>query len=124
MVKDPALTVWLRLISALLVFFMLWVAMGSRPIRSPEVDIGWVLERSAVLVVQGPSLPLFWRGKALGVIATIGFWCALLGTACGSRRNRTRRLFYVLYGVFIVMTVIGMVGELARGLIAMAHAVG
>ncbi len=124
MIKSPVLTVWLRLICALLIFFMLWVTMGSRPIRSPTVDIGRVLERSVVLVVKGPALPLFWRGKSLGTPGAILFWCALLGTAFWSRHRRTRRWFYVLLGVYIVMSSIGIIGQVAMELIAMAHASG
>lgn len=124
MIKSPVLTVWLRLICASLIFFMLWVAMGSQPIRSPTVDIGRVLERSVVLVVKGPVLPLFWRGESLGTLGAIFFWCVLLGTAFWSRHRRTRRWFYVLFGVYIVMSFIGMIGEVAMGLIAMAHALG
>ena len=101
------------------------MAFGSRPIRSPSVNIGSVLEHSLVSVVIGPVLLLYsWFGKSVGILVTIVFWCALLGTAVGSRQQRTRRWFYVLYGVFIVMSFLGLVGSIAMGLIAMAHAVG
>ena len=124
MIKDPVLTVWLRLLCVLLIFFMVLVAMGSTPIRSRTITIGGVLKCSAVAVVTGPALPLFWHGKALGALGTILFWCALLGTAFRSRQRLGRRVFYVLLGVYIVMTSIGILGEVAMGLIAMAHAVG
>jgi len=83
-----------------------------------------VLVRSLEFVVIGPFLPLFWHAKYLSILLSIGFWCALLGTACGSRRDRVRRWFYVLFGVYIVLTFFGMVGEIAMGIIAMAHALG
>jgi D-alanyl-lipoteichoic acid acyltransferase DltB (MBOAT superfamily) len=124
MIKNPVLTVWLRLICALLVFFMFWVTMGSVPGRSRTVDIGRVLEHSVVLVLKGPVFPLFLRGNSLGIPAALLFWCALLGTACGSRKDRTRRWFYALFGVYVVMTSLGILGAIARGLMAMAHAIG
>jgi hypothetical protein len=124
MIKDPVLTVWLRLLCVLLIFFMVLVAMGSVPIRSRSVDIRRVLERSAVAVVTGPALPLFWYGKAVGALGTILYWCVLLATAFQSRQRSARRVFYVLLGVYIVMTSIGILGEIAMGLIAMAHAAG
>ena len=62
------MTVWVRLICALLVLFMLAVYMGSRQIRSHKVNIGGVLEISAVLVVKGTVLPLFIRGKTIGIL--------------------------------------------------------
>ena len=118
------MTVWVRLICALLVLFMLAVYMGSRQIRSHKVNIGGVLEISAVLVVKGPVLPLFIRGKTIGILGATIFWTALLGTAWGSSHVHMRRLFYVLFGVFIVMTPIFMVLEVLRGGITMAHAIG
>lgn len=122
MIKDPILTVWLRPICVLLVFFILSVAMGSQPIRSKTVNTGRVLNQSAKFVLLGPALPLFMYNKFFGILGAIGFWCALLGTACWSRQGRIRRWFYVLFGVYIVMTLIGMLGEIAMGLISMAHA--
>ena len=121
MIKDPILTAWLRLICVLLVFFILNVAMLSEPIRSKTVNIERVLNQSAKLVLLGPALP-FMRNKFFGILGAIGFWCALLGTGCKSRQRRIRRWFYVLFAVYIVMTSIGMLGEIAMGLISMAHA--
>ena len=124
MIKSPVLTVWLRLICASLIFFMLWVTMGSRPIRSPTVNVGRVLADSANPVFIGPVLPLLIAGKSVGTLGGILFWIALLGTAFWSRHRRIRRCFYVLFGVYIVMSFLGMAEALVMGLIAMAHAVG
>ncbi len=124
MIKNPVYTVWLRLVSTLLIFFMLGVAMGSTPIRSMTVNTIRVLGQSAAFVVKGPALLFFHISDILGVIVTSGFWLAILGTACGSREGRTRRWFYVLYGVFVVMTIFGMAGEIVMGLISMSHAIG
>jgi Na+-transporting NADH:ubiquinone oxidoreductase subunit NqrB len=107
-----------------MIFFMFWVAMGSRPIRSRTVNMGRVLERSLVSVVKGPALPFFLGGKTIGTLGTICFWTALIGTACWSRDKRIRRVFYVLFGMLIVMTLFGMVGQIAMGLVAMSHALG
>lgn len=116
------MTVWLRLFCVLLIFFILSVTMGSRPIRSKTVNTGRVLKQSARFVLIGPALPLFTYNKTSGILGAIGFWCVLLGTACKSRQRRIRRWFYVLFAVYIVMTSIGMLGEIAMGLISMAHA--
>ena len=124
MIKNPVLTVWLRLICALLVFFMFWVTMGSVPGRSRTVDIGRVLEHSVVLVLKGPVLPLFWFSNFLGIPPALLFWCALLGTACGSRKDRTRRWFYALFGVYIAIMSLVMLVAIAMGLMAMSHAIG
>ena len=124
MTKNPVVTVWLRLLCVLLVFFMFWVTMGSQPIRSRTVDIGQVLIHSVLAVIAGPVLPLFWGGSFLGVPIVLFFWCALLITAFGSKDARTRRWFYVLFGVYIVLTSIGIIGTIGMGLIAMSHAIG
>ena len=55
MIKNPVVTVWLRLISVLLIFFMLMVALGSQPIRGNRADIGELLLRSMQFVIQGPA---------------------------------------------------------------------
>lgn len=124
MIKNPVLTVWLRLICTLMIFFVFWVAMGSQPIRSSRVNMGRVLERSLTSVVKGPVLPFFLGGKIIGIPAAICFWTALMGTACLSRDKHIRRVFYVLFVMLIVMTLFGMVGEIAMGLVAMSHALG
>ena len=98
--------------------------MGSQPIRSRKVDIGKVLERSLVCVARGPASPFYLGGNVIGVPATVLFWIALMGTASGSRDKKIRRVFYVLLGMMIVMTLFGMLKEIAMGLIAMSHALG
>ena len=121
-IKNPLLTVWLRLLCVLLVFFLLGMTMGSQPIRSQAINTGRVLKQSAGFVFIGPCLPLYTFNKTIGILGAIGFWCALLVTACRSRERRIRRWFYVLFTVYIVMTSIGILGEIAMGLISMAHA--
>jgi Na+-transporting NADH:ubiquinone oxidoreductase subunit NqrB len=86
--------------------------------------MGRVLELSLVSVVKGPALPFFLGGKTIGALGTICVWTALIGTACWSRDKRIRRVFYVLFGMLIVMTLFGMVGQIAMGLVAMSHALG
>ena len=108
----------------LLIFFILSVALGSQPIRSQTVNTGRVLKQSAQFVFIGHALPLFTHNNTIGILGAIGFWCALLVTAWRSRQRRIRRWFYVLFTVYIVMTSIGMLGEIAMGLISMAHACG
>ena len=106
----------------LLVFFILGVTMGSQPIRSQTVNTGLVLNQSIRFVFIGPALPLYTFNKAVGISGAVVFWCALLGTAFMSKERRIRRWFYMLFGIYIAMTFIGMFGELAMGLISMAHA--
>lgn len=122
MIKNPVLTVWLRLICVLLVFFVLSVVIGSQPIRSKTINTERVLHQSAKFVLLGPALPLFIYNKFFSILGAIGFWCALLGTACLSRQGHIRRWFYVLLGVYVVMTFIGIFREIVMGLISMAHA--
>ena len=122
MIKDPILTVWLRLICVLLVFFILNVTMWSQPIRSKTINTGRVLKQSAELVFLGPALPLIMFNESFSILSAIGFWGALFGTACWSGQRRIRRWFYVLLGLYIVMTSIEMLRRIAMGLIAMAHA--
>ena len=122
MIKNPILTVWLRLICVLIVFFILSVAMGSQPIRSKRINTERVLYQSAKFVLLGPALPLYKHTKFFSILGAIGFWCALLGTACLSRQGHIRRWFYVLFGVYVVMLLIGIFGEIVMGLISMAHA--
>jgi len=52
----------------------------------------------------------------------IGFWIAIFFTAKESINTVKRRWFYVLLSIYIVMTSIGLLGEIAMGLIAMSHA--
>jgi len=122
MIKNPVMTVWLRLISALLIFFMLIIALGSHPIRGNRVDIGELLLRSMQFVVKGPAIPFYWHFELLAVIVNIGFWIATFFTAKGSISTKKRRWFYVLLSIYIVMTSIGLLGEITMGLIAMSHA--
>jgi hypothetical protein len=122
MIKSPVITVWLRLTSVLLIFFMLIIALGSQPIRGNRVDIGELLLRSIQFVVKGPVIPLYWRWQALAILVTIGFWIALFVTAKGSISTRKRRWFYVLLSIYIVMTFFGLLGEIGMGMIAMSHA--
>ena len=122
MIKDPMLTVWLRLICLLLVFFMLGVAIWSQPIRSQTIDTKRVLYQSAKFVLLGPALPQFKYNKFKCILGAIGFWCAFLGTACLSRHGHIRRWFYVLFGVYVVMTTVFILREFVLGLIAMAGA--
>ena len=122
MIKNPVLTVWLRLICVLLVFFVLSVAIVSQPIRSKIINTERVLYQSAKFVLLGPALPLYKYTKFFSILGAIGFWCALLGTACLSRQGHIRRCFYVLFGVYVVMLLIGIFGEIVMELISMAHA--
>jgi hypothetical protein len=122
MIKNPVMTVWLRLISVLLIFSMLMVALGSQPIRGNRVDSEELLLRSMQFVVQGPAIPLYWHFEPFAILVTIGFWIALFITAKGSISTRKRRWFYVLLSIYIVLTSIGLLGEIAMGLIAMSHA--
>ena len=106
--KKSITTVWLRLIYVFLILVLisavLWV--GSR--RSPysTCNIGRALTDSALVVVTGPVFPLFIFGKLAGILGTIVFWIMLLGLACRSRQDHARRWFYILFGIFIVMTLI------------------
>jgi len=122
MINDPMLTVWLRLICVLLVFFVLSVAIVSQPMRSKRINTDRVLYQSAKFVFLGAALPLYMYTKFFSILGAIGFWCALLGTACLSRQGHIRRCFYVLFGVYVVMLLIGIFGEIVMGLISMAHA--
>ena len=124
MIKNPVWTAWSRLLATALILFMLGVAFGSQPIRSQTVDVEQVFTQSALLVFQCPALPLFWFGEALATVVAVGFWCALSGTAAGSGEMGTRRWFYVLFGIFVFMAAIGMLGNYAMGMIAMARAQG
>ena len=124
MIKNPVLTAWLRLICTVMIFCMFWVAMGSQPIRSRKVDVGRVLERSLVCVVKGPASPFYLGGNVIGIPATILFWTALMGAPSGSRDKNIRRVFYVLLGMMIVITLFGTLREIAMGLVAMSHAIG
>ena len=123
MIKNPVMTVWLRLISVLLIFFMLMIAMGSQPIRGNRVDIGELLLRSLQFVAKGPAIPFYWHFEPLAIVVNIGFWIALFFTAKGSISTRKRRWFYVLLSIYIVITFVGLFGEIAMGMIAMSHAI-
>jgi hypothetical protein len=122
MIKNPVMTVWLRLTSVLLIFFMLIIALGSQPIRGNRVDIGELLLRSMQFIVKGPAIPLYWKWQSLAILVTIGFWIALFVTAKGSISTRKRRWFYVLLSIYIILTSIGLFGEIGMGMIAMSHA--
>ena len=111
MVKDPKLTVWLRLFFVLLVFFVLSVVLVTQTIRGNAIYIEKILYLSAKLIFLGPALVLFRHNELLATLGVIGFWGALVGTACLSRKGHIRRWFYVLLGVYAVMTSIGIFGE-------------
>ena len=121
-VKNPVKSVWLRLTAVLLVFFTLVMTLGIQPIRGNTVDGGELLLRSIEFVIKGPAIPVYWQCEPLGILVTIGFWTGLLSTATGSSRVRKRRWFYVLLSLYIVMTSIGLFGEIVMGMIAMSHA--
>ena len=122
MIKNPVMTVWLRLISVLLIFFMVMIALGSQPIRGSRVEIGELLFRSMQFVVKVPAIPFYWHSEPLAVVVNIGFWVAVFFTAKESISTKKRRWFYVLLSTYILMTSIGLLGEIAMGLIAMSHA--
>jgi hypothetical protein len=121
-IKNPVKAVWLRLTAVLLVFFSLSMTLGSQPIRGNTVDGGELLLRSIEFVIKGPAILVYWQWEPLGILVTIGFWAALLATATRSSRVRKRRWFYVLLILYIVMTSIGLFGEIVMGIIAMSHA--
>ena len=123
MVKDPRKTVWLRMFAVVLIFFVLNVTLASQPIRSQTVDLEKVLIRSAGMVFLGPALPIFNITQVLGFLAAVGFWCALIGTAWGSKDRRLRWWSYGLLAVYIVMASLGILVSFAALLISMAHAI-
>jgi hypothetical protein len=101
---------------ALSIFFMVYVVFGSRPMRGPSVSGGRILLNSTSWLFKGPTFLLFrCFGEPIGMIGTVFFWMAFLGTASCSRHEPTRRWFYVLYGVFIAMSLLGTIESIASG---------
>ncbi|MDM8541977.1 hypothetical protein QUF90_12900 [Desulfococcaceae bacterium HSG9] len=123
MIKNPIITVWLRLCCVLILLFILAVAIQSSQGGRNPVNIERILSQSLLFVVNGHTL-LFsnWFGDIFGAVWSVGFWCALLGTAIQSSRDKVRRWFYQLFIFYIVMSLIGMSGAIVMGLIAAAHA--
>lgn len=125
MIKNPLINVWLRLLCVLIIFFLLAIAIQSSPGgRNPNpVNTERILSRGFSFVLTGHSL-LFSKliGDIFGALWSIGFWCALITTAIQSSKDNMRRWFYRLLILYIVMSLIGMFGTIAMGLIAGAHA--
>ena len=119
MVKNPVLTAWLRLFCAIFILFA--VCMGSQPIRSSGINIGDAIMLGFSSPFKGPGFPLFIVHEYIGLTGAISFWSILIISALCGGHKKTRHLFYVLFGFFVIMTSLYIVLQIGRGAIAAAH---
>jgi ribose/xylose/arabinose/galactoside ABC-type transport system permease subunit len=103
MIKDPRLTVWLRLACVLFVFFVLNVALASQPIRSQTINIGNVLIQSSEMVLLGPALPVFMFTQSFGIL--IGFGMDLIAMAMQDNERTNRKIDRHIWIYFSLFTI-------------------